>query len=406
MNGHPGRRLLHRIARWTLARRKVAFFLGALGRIAGIHIRIVPIRGVLGGSEGVLEPAGEAICEPNRTPSGIVPLTASIRTFPDIEFRVVRDAIITPRCVGVLTDDGAFIRRPVWPTDLDHGGWNIPNHRADDGDLALSAWRRTLRIDSAIFLGGMWSNNYYHWMMEHLPLLWLAQRLPGSLRDLPVVVNSDAVRVPAIRESLDLLLDGRRLIALPPRATLQSRELVLIDCPKMLVDFREGGRFESGVEALHRSAMQSYTEGLMERLGVRGTRSEPDRSIMVIRPKGAPRPFNQEAVLDHLRPMGFEAVDPSSLSLRDQARLFRSGATFAGPAGAAMTNIMFARPDARFVIWGHPSSIRSLWPNIAALSGAHVVQLEVGAATSGAQNGSDWSIDPDRVAMAVMGLRG
>jgi capsular polysaccharide biosynthesis protein len=58
---------------------------------------------------------------------------------------------------------------------------------------------------------------------------------------------------------------------------------------------------------------------------------------------------NAEVVESMAQRYGFEVIAPESLSLLDQVRLCAGAAVIAGPGGANLTNVMFARPNTQFL---------------------------------------------------------
>ena len=69
------------------------------------------------------------------------------------------------------------------------------------------------------------------------------------------------------------------------------------------------------------------------------------RRIYIDRRGSALRPLRNEAeLIAALARLGFVAVDPESMSLMDQVRLFRAADVIVAPHGAALTNLGFCRP--------------------------------------------------------------
>lgn len=337
-----------------------------------------------------------------------MPLRRNVRVFPEVGFRILEDVVVNPRSVGILAGDGVHPRRPVSPDDLELGPLTVPNHRTNDGHQAVVAWRRAQPVDAAIFLGGMWSDNYYHWMTDHLPLLYLAGHLPGALRGLPLIVSRPALDIPSIRASIDLLGDGRRVITGAPWQTFHVGRLVVIDPPKLVTAVIPGEPSIHGVEAYHAEVMRGFRAELLRRLGVTDRPDPSAAPVLVVRPSDSRRTYNKDEVLAALRPLGFTAVETGGLPLREQARLFRCVPVIAGPSGAALANLLFTAEPTRAVVWGDWRSgdpMRAFWANLAAVGGASVTHLGVrGIARPDRGDDDDvdyWSVDPKAVVLAA-----
>jgi capsular polysaccharide biosynthesis protein len=73
--------------------------------------------------------------------------------------------------------------------------------------------------------------------------------------------------------------------------------------------------------------------------------TEAPIDIFMARPTDNRRPFfDRDRILRIAKNEGFRCIDPSSLSVADQVRLFAGAASVAGFGGAAFTNMAFCRP--------------------------------------------------------------
>lgn len=54
--------------------------------------------------------------------------------------------------------------------------------------------------------------------------------------------------------------------------------------------------------------------------------------------------INEDELLDYLKPLNFEVVNPEKLSVAEQAEIFGSADIVIGPHGAGLTNIVFCKP--------------------------------------------------------------
>lgn len=73
-------------------------------------------------------------------------------------------------------------------------------------------------------------------------------------------------------------------------------------------------------------------------------------SLLYVARCGHKRPYLSEtALIDRLRPLGFNIVQPEDHSVSDQIRLFRDARVIVAPTGAALANCLYCSPGVRVV---------------------------------------------------------
>lgn len=199
----------------------------------------------------------------------------------------------------------------------------------------------------------MWSENYYHWLLEGLGRLAVLEQ--AGLGGLPLIVPE---RLRGFQSaSLDLLGIG------PERRIAFTREHV---APETLVWASAPG---------HTGHLQPWAAAwLRERLtAAAGAGPRRDRLLYVSR-NGMSRSTarrqvtNEDAVLAALEPLGFELVVPERLTFAEQVQLFAEAAVIAGPHGAAHTNALFAR-DATIIELFEPGYVNPCQHGLATAAG-------------------------------------
>jgi capsular polysaccharide biosynthesis protein len=94
--------------------------------------------------------------------------------------------------------------------------------------------------------------------------------------------------------------------------------------------------------------VRSLQRRLWAAAGVDSKSREPQRPVWLSRRHQHRRYLaNSDAIEAMAQRLGFEVVVPESLSLVDQVRLCAHASAIAGPEGANLTNLMFARPGTR-----------------------------------------------------------
>lgn len=169
--------------------------------------------------------------------------------------------------------------------------------------------------------------NYYHWML--LILTRVAILLDhGFFEDrrllLPVELSE------WMKQSLDLLgLPEERI-----RYFSAAQEV-----------FIENALLAGSVEFAAAALIKPVQRRLWAAAGVDPTTSRGSLPVWLSRRRQHLRHLaNTDAAEALARQLGFHVVEPESLSLKDQVRLCAEAKAVAGPDGASLTNLMFARP--------------------------------------------------------------
>jgi len=185
-------------------------------------------------------------------------------------------------------------------------------------------------VVALVNMDGPYWRNYYHWM---LPILTRVAVLLDR-----GVFEHRRLLVPV--ELSGWMTASLELAGLPEERMLRYRaeQEVLADDAMVL------GPVEFAAAPLVRSLQRR----LWAAAGVDSKSREPQRPVWLSRRHQHRRYLaNSDAIEAMAQRLGFEVVVPESLSLVDQVRLCAHASAIAGPEGANLTNLMFARPGTR-----------------------------------------------------------
>jgi capsular polysaccharide biosynthesis protein len=211
-----------------------------------------------------------------------------------------------------------------------------------------------IQVDAAVSMVGSCTGNYAHWLTETLPKL-LAVDLIDEYRSLPLLVD-DWIHQHHF-DSIDIFNRHRRqIVRVPVHRPVRARRLIEISPPSFAPpEYRsviERGAFEDvpyNVFKFSRAALN---------LVRRAAHDLPQRSSSPLR-IFVQRKFskfgNGRSVVNiHkiervARRLGFVAVEPGSLSVRQQIDIFRRATTIVAPIGAALANAIFVKPGCKII---------------------------------------------------------
>jgi Glycosyltransferase 61 len=176
---------------------------------------------------------------------------------------------------------------------------------------------------TAVYLSNTDIGNYYHWMCLTLPLLSIYRTRLGIEPDFCYIGN--------------------------PQRPFQIETLARagIAAERILTEAVSADRLVAALvnrdQAVNRAMLQ-FTRDLFP-----PSRAAPTRRLFVARGAASGRILvNEDECYAFLREhYGFERVVMDGLPVAEQARLFSEAEAIVAPHGAALTNLLFARPSAR-----------------------------------------------------------
>ena len=233
--------------------------------------------------------------------------------------------------------------------------------------------RSSERLSLAVYPGSFAPGNWYHWLIEALPRIWLSDRLPDEFRRAPLLLHIDHLKSAAAAESMEALAIDREIHFFGREEGLDVERMIWIDgafslrhhalAPDGSIDHRS--RFHPVMREFRRLLLSTQEH---EVVGL-------PRLVFLDR-RAAARSYNRDAVRSMLSERGFVAIDPSELSFSEQMALFSSAETLVGPTGAAWANLLFADSDVKALYWT-PERFAGgqVWSSLAAVAGASVHEL-------------------------------
>lgn len=213
-----------------------------------------------------------------------------------------------------------------------------------DGRVAAAGFGRMGgRIERGFHLVGSWPKNYAHWLMDSLPRLAAVDFEPG---DDPVLLPHGSTAFQ--RDSLEVLGVAGAVELPGPTSVVGSLRLA---------------RAATRTGYPRAEFLTRLRNRFRERLPVSGG----GKRIYVSRSLATRRLLNEDEVFESFRLAGFERVWCEELTFREQWELFGQAEMVAGPHGAGIYNLIFARPGAKVIEVYHPQRWDSAAARISSL---------------------------------------
>ncbi len=184
------------------------------------------------------------------------------------------------------------------------------------------------KTEEKIILSTLWDQNYFHWTLEVLPKLIAAQSFIEK-NNIKIVIS-------------------------PIKHQYQKEWLDMLGIKKSCFEVANGSReFLSGayIFNFHRKYGRSHakTLGLVSQLAKKIRPSElqtKEKKIYITRNDARRRSvINEQELLEHIVPLGYEVVQLSGMSVKKQMALFGDVTEIIAPHGAGLTNLIFCNKN-------------------------------------------------------------
>ena len=171
--------------------------------------------------------------------------------------------------------------------------------------------------------------NFYHWVLESLPRLFLAKEH----------LKTSALLLPQAYAKFSFVTDTLKILA--PRAEVIYHSDQNYKASKVYLPALRPFCHQYNVELLH-----NFSQHMLQQMGL--TDVKPQRKIMLVRTKANARRIQNSSVIETIATAnGFEVVDMEDYSFAEQVRLMRSASHVVAQHGAGLTHILFMHPNAR-----------------------------------------------------------
>lgn len=181
---------------------------------------------------------------------------------------------------------------------------------------AMKSWRT---IPDGIWIKDEWSANYFHWMTDCLPRLWLGLQEGKSDK---VILMESFKNLPYVTQSLDLL--GIQPVYFKSGENLWVKNLVLTGRTANFANFN-----------------LPLTQLTREKLSVKSAVSQ-FRKVYVSRKLAPKRKVYNELEVELLvRKKGYEIIYMEKMGLKEQLTLMAETRILVSLHGAALTNMLF-----------------------------------------------------------------
>lgn len=309
--------------------------------------------------------------------------------YPPLGYRHISRALVTSnrRCSSVIQRNLFLLPESVQP-----GPWDIlvgkPTVggilRQREDTLLVKVRESKFRIPRAIFVGTWSPHNWYHWLIDTLPSVFLASKLPTEYDTYPLLLPETALLKQNWLEPLELVYGNRAIINLNDSFYSEVEDLVWIDspsCPGPL-SLKPLGRPNFRI---HPQPFEDFRSHILAKLSMSSEPLKSTKRVFIARNQEGNRPYNQEELIEVAENYGFVPVYLEKLSFRESVQLMREAEYLIGPHGAGWASAIFCESTTKAFMWTWEESKFDNWfVNIARLRQFEMI-VSMEARTNGNQ---------------------
>lgn len=241
------------------------------------------------------------------------------------------------------------------------------------------------KIPQALYIGTRSPDNYYHWLVNALPSLHLANQSklipPGTPVLVPDIVRTHTQLV----EALKVVSKNRPIEYFGKAELIQVKRLFFVDPPPFYDTPLSLERQNRRPLSFHWEAITSYRNHICRTVNL-NPRNEGDERLFLLRGTGDPRSANQEELLRVAEEFGFRGVRTELMTFTEQVNLFSAAKFLTGPSGAAFTNILFSRNSRVLLYKDYTDENENFFSLLASVGGGKVFTMISRASEGGEGN--------------------
>ena len=300
-------------------------------------------------------------------PSRITHTGAGVAQLPDTYLAEIHDAMLIAGSNLILTDAGRVTLNDEIFFDQQQR-YDLKNpyiQYANNNDMTVNYLNQIKPlIQEGIHFCNDYSYNYYHWLIECLPRLYILDQFP-HLDNVPLLIDEGLTA-----QQLDALkiVNSRKhpLITLKKGCAYSVKKLMMPVMPTVIhYNYYSPVAFDKDV-LISPTAIHYVRNTIFQSLGF--TTSKGFRKLYISRKQSDYRRLlNLEEIERFMVQRGFEIVFPEALTFANQVKLFSQAQLVVGQSGAGITNLMFCPENCKALILinHHPQTSYYLFSNLA-----------------------------------------
>ena len=199
-----------------------------------------------------------------------------------------------------------------------------------------------LELENGILIGGCGSDNWFHWIVEVLPKLYLSNKLPKEFSNYPIIVPNKCKTNKNFLESLNLFNSlKKKIYYLKKNDFVRVKNLIYIDD---VIEYPFQVKKDKRVSLKDYSFNQKLLKEYAKKFCLFGSfdnQLKTEKSKFFLARKNSLRNYNQGELIMISKKYSFETIFLEDYTLKEQIYFLSQASFLIGPSGAAWTSLMF-----------------------------------------------------------------
>lgn len=217
--------------------------------------------------------------------------------------------------------------------------------------VALKRPQTVETIPAGIYVGSLAPHNWFHWIIDTLPVIHFLRHLPPQFQNYPVLLPPISDKSRDWHQSLRIALRGRPIKMIDAQKLIKVRSLVMTEGASTAFPRPWKSQQQSGRIFFRENMLTAFADEVRAKATPEKFATEPTRRLFIGRKSGGMRDYNQDEIFEVAGEYGFELVFLEDLPFRNSVRLFNEAQIVIGPHGAGFANILFSQRGTTVLIW-------------------------------------------------------
>ena len=230
------------------------------------------------------------------------------------------------------------------------------------------------KLNKVIYLSGTYDENWYHWLIEILPKLFIIKEKIKKFDDYDIVISENIYHSSTHMQSLKLFASKNNIISINPKYFYRTKHVIFVESPSISNRARKKIFTHDMLDGnFYQQIFKVFRQYIKNKLLINNNKHDNER-VYLFRNQNK-RKFNQHAVIELLKKFNFKIVDLMKLKFDEQVLLFHNSKIIIGVTGAAWTNLIFCQKNTKGLLFC-PNSVKgsTTFTNLASLSGMSLYQ--------------------------------
>ena len=226
--------------------------------------------------------------------------------------------------------------------------------------------RNEVLLPNGIKIGGMFGFNYYHFIFQLLPKLFLTKNIDQSI---PLLLDRSAQDIASMKQLIEWCnFQGRKVFYMDYDTAYKIKELYIITTPNTCVpNIKQHFIPSPFIAAYSPKCIKSLRDNLLPHSVLPHT----GKRIFICRGRNSSRRrYNEDECFGAIKVLGFEKVDPQEMTMAEQIGLFSQAEIIIAASGAALSNLLFISPNCKVIILSSTPLLNNLWSTLIVFASA------------------------------------